>query len=594
MSTSCQNIRISANHASWIFGGFLFGAFFFRFYILQELSSTYLNCRWCVFSSIINADLPFLGLLAWLYLTSLVIVNGFFSTLLRLLAMMGFVFYIADVAVMSQFTTRLYIADVITYLAQPSVIWHHLGTFSLSNILLAGTTLMASFALVIYKPGGLISKRILVWRTGTLIGLALIIPYFSPPPTLVHDWAIRNVFISNLPSGLARKYSEETWQRVMNNFQMDMKHEICQPGRNRKRHIVVLILESWSAYHSAYWSGLNDWTPKLDEIARKSISFRNFHSGGPNTMEGMMAIFTGRDFSLPIAEPYTAPPFAMAWGVSNSLPRQMKAQGYHTAFLTSSNLGFTKTREWLKDVGFDHVEGHEYIGYKGIERHHFESVPDDVLYKRVLKYLDDVGIDGPMFLVIETVSTHHPFIHPYTQERSEGAAFKYIDDATSDFIGELGLRQFFKEGILVVLGDHRAMTILPRSESTLLGRGAASHIPAFIVSNEFQNKQVDQIFHQADLMPTLVAEVSDSFCYTGPFRDMLADKDTQPRCMFHARGDHRDFVDVLCANGDGTVKLDGDDSRFVDVVNLTKQEQKLLLDEIAWRRISVQGGEGSP
>lgn len=594
MLPSRRYIRPSANATLGIFLGLLLGSLFARLFILQELASAYLNCRWCIVTSVINADIPFLGVLTWLFIIGLMTANRIYSITLRVLVMMGVLFYVADVAVMSQFVVRLAISDFFTYLAQPLVIWRHLSTFSPLQLCIATMILLASVVLAAHEPSGIISRRALGGWTVSLVGLALINPLVFPAPTLVHDWAIRNVFMSNQPTGVHRDYGRDTRERVMKAHLADTEHPKCRMGRNRKGNIVILVVESWSAYHSAYWSGLNDWTPKLDEIAHKSLSFMQFHSGGPNTMEGLMALFTGRDFALPLAKSNPAAPFETAWGLSSSLPRILKSEGYYTAFLTSGNLAFTRTGEWLEDIGFDHVEGHEYIGYKGIARHHFESVADDVLYNRVLEYIGEVGSESALFLVVETVSSHHPFVHPYTKERSEEAVFRYIDDAAADFIGELESRRFFQGGILVVLSDHRAMTILPRVESRLLGRGAASHIPAFIVSGEARGQQVDRIFHQADLMQTLLAHVSDKYCFTGPARDMLAVEDTEPRCVFHARGDRRDHLDVLCSEGSGTVKVAGDESRFVNSENLSPETQRLMLDKIAWQRINALEAAGSP
>jgi lipoteichoic acid synthase len=590
---SRRNIRPSAYAPLGIFLSLLLGFLFARLLVLQELASTYLNCRWCIVTSVINADIPYLVVLAWLFIIGLVTANRIYSIALRVLVMIGLMVYIADVVVMAEFVVRLSISDVFTYLAQPLVILRHFSTFSPLQLFLATTILLTSVFLATHAPSGLISRRIVGGWTLLLGGLVLINPLVFPAPTLVHDWAVRNVFMANQPTGVHLDYGGDTRERVMKAHLADTLHLKCRTGRNRKENIVVLLVESWSAYHSAYWSGLNDWTPKLDEIARNSLSLMQYHSGGPNTMEGLMALFTGRDFALPFAKPYPAGPFETAWGLSSSLPRQLKAVGYHTAFLTSGNLAFTRTGEWLEDIGFDHVEGHEYIGYKGIARHHFDSVADDVLYDRVIEYIGEFGSENALFLVVETVSSHHPFVHPYTQERSEEAVFRYIDDAAADFIGELESRQFFQGGLLVVLSDHRAMTILPRVESRLLGRGAASHIPAFIVTGEVQGQQLDQIFHQADLMPTLIAHVSDRYCFTGPVRDMLAIEDSEPRCVFHARGDRRDRIDVLCSNGSGTVKVAGDDSRFVDSENLSPETKRLMLDKIAWQRLNSQEASGS-
>jgi hypothetical protein len=74
---------------------------------------------------------------------------------------------------------------------------------------------------------------------------------------------------------------------------------------------------------------------------------------------------------------------------------------------------------------------------------------------------------------------------------------------------------------------------------------------------------------------------------------MLAIEDTEPRCVFHARGDRRDHIDVLCSNIRGAVKVAGDDSRFVNLENLPPETKRLMLDKIAWQRINSQEASGS-
>lgn len=360
----------------------------------------------------------------------------------------------------------------------------------------------------------------------------------------------------------------------------------------------MLIVESWSPYHSAFWSGFNDWTPRLDALARRGQAFKRFHAGGYNTNEGLISLLTGMEFVLPITPPSQAQAFETAWHKPHTLPVQLSAAGYHTHFITSGDLSFTRKGEWLLDIGFDRVEGHDHPDYDGLPRLHFGAVADDVLYARAGRLIAELHErEQAFFVVVESVSSHHPFIHPYTGQRDEEAVMRYVDAAAADFIEALEKDGFFDNGLLFVVSDHRAMTFVSRAEVQLFGRAAASRIPGFIFAGEQHNgeptyeagDQIDTLLHQADLPRTVLNRVSDQVCATADRRDMLARPDQGAQCIFHARGDHRDRIDVLCDHAEGTVEVDGDNSRFVDHSGLNATERQTILLRIAAQRLQAAG-----
>jgi hypothetical protein len=563
-----------------------------RLKVLQDLSEAALGCRWCITPGVLQADIPLLTALAASFLIGQCFSRRLWSFPWRLLAVAGLALYLADVWVMSQFHTRLMIADARIHLGQPDLVWRHLGTLSIAQVVLAILVIGGLTGLCLARPRHALSPRGFIASGVALLSLSLVSHLAIPAPVYVHEWALRNVLVANLDDGLTQAYSTRTRQHWLADAE-DTPTRQCHPGRARKDNIVVLILESWSPYHSQAWSGLNDWTPRLDALARQGLRFRRLHAGGFNTNEGLISLLTGRDVLLPLTLPQQQRPFEWAWGLEDTLPRQIREQGYHSAFLTSGNLAYTRKGEWLEDIGFDEIGGHDHPAYDGLPRLHFDAAPDADLYERSLAYIDSQG-SRPHVTVIESVSTHHPFIHPETGERSEEAVFRYMDDTTSDFIAGLEAQNVLEGGILVVISDHRAMTLVSAAEQRLLGRGAASRIPGFILTGDPDDaREVDQRFHQADLPPTLLRHVSSEHCQSGPERDMLAPEESEPRCMMHARGDRRDHVDVFCPSGEGTLRVAGDESGFIDSEGLDKSRRMELLDQLARQRILCDA-EGCP
>src|SRR5690606_37087644 len=218
---------------------------------------------------------------------------------------------------------------------------------------------------------------------------------------------LRNVIASNLNTGVAVPYSEAYKQALL--AAAAGRPQQCVAGAARRPDIVLLVLESWSAYQSAQWGGMQDWTPRLDSLARENAWYANFHAGGYTTNEGLMAIFAGLEFLAPVKSYFSIMQFETAWETPSSIPRALEEQGaYHTAFLTSGNLGFTRKGDWLRSIGFDYAEGHDYPGYEGLDRLHFDAPADEFLYARSLDYLrEQADATQPVFLAIENVSSHN-------------------------------------------------------------------------------------------------------------------------------------------------------------------------------------------
>lgn len=584
LSTSI--IQLQGYYTTIVFISLVLAAFFTRIWQLQELSSIVLQCRLCVIPEIIKEDILFILPLILIFIISNTLTNQWISKTLKVIAVSSISFYVADIYIMKQFVNRIIIQDLIIYLAQPKIIlsyllnlpWYHL--FNIATFL----TLFIWLCTSNHKP---LSLK-LTFQIGALFTvIALTIQITITPINYIHSWATKNFITANLPNGINTPYQKQALVLKKETQDSLYTYSTCLQEKESQPHIILLILESWSTYHSNLWSGLNNWTPKLDEWAKNSIQLTQLHAGGYNTNKGLMSLFTGRDFVLPLLPEKMEIPFQGTWDTESSLPRQLKQVGYQSSFLTSGDLSFTRKDEWLKSIGFDYIEGHDHPAYNKASHHQLNSAPDDLLYNRSLDYLSKIReTNTPSFITIESISTHHPYIHPYTKEYGEEAVFRFMDNTVDDFIKELQKINFFDNGLLAVISDHRAMTMIHQAELQLFEKSSASRIPGFIIYKQ-QNFQNNTLLHQSDFLPTLINLSGNSTCSSLPNRSMLEVEKNTPRCVFHTRGDHRDHLDVFCPNGEGTVKIDGDNSHFIDSENIPKQKQQELLQQIAIERLSL-------
>lgn len=554
-----------------------------RVFILSQLSAGILECKACLAHQIILADIFYWGAIATVWALSLTRISIELRLLLRGVAVLGIWAYAIDLVVMKQFGTRLMLTDIKIYLADTTIVLNTFTQWPTLQVLLLAAAVVISLLLWIEPLRKPLGWKAPAWVASIFAMLGVLLHTFSPPSSYIHEWAIKNVLAANLPTGVSNEYSQSTVDRL----KTAARAQECSKGRGIRNNVVLLILESWSTYHSQQWLGSNDWTPRLDALATQGLWFTQLHAGGFNTNQGLVSLLTGRDIVLPSLPPHQMTAFEGAWGIQDALPAQLTKLGYQTTFLTSGNLGYTRKGEWLQHIGFSETLGHDHVEFEGYRRGHFDAVADERLYEVALSYIiAQTKSEAPLFLVIENVSSHHPFVHPITGERKEESVFRYMDHAAADFIERLQENRFLDNGLIVVMSDHRAMTFITPEEQQRFGRSAASRIPGFILGGNIQrSKSVDEPMHQADLQPSLLRQISDTYCAGQRLRDLLVPEETQARCLFHARGDNRDHVDVYCAEGEGVVQVNGDDSRFISSKNLSPAKQLFILDEIAGQRL---------
>src|SRR5262250_2646199 len=78
--------------------------------------------------------------------------------------------------------------------------------------------------------------------------------------------------------------------------------QTCADAAATPRNVVVVIVESLSAYQSALLGGPQDWLPHLDAVARANHYFTHFYANGFTTDGGEIALLTGRPPLIPAGQ----------------------------------------------------------------------------------------------------------------------------------------------------------------------------------------------------------------------------------------------------------------------------------------------------
>jgi hypothetical protein len=396
---------------------------------------------------------------------------------MRAMAALILIIFAGDVALDILLSQRLYLADVLLF-------GKHIGA-DLSVVragLASGAGLLLAFVglLVIVVALGICFPARRRARFGAVcLVAALCCATFSlfeaiRPVRYMNVLVVDNVVEANLPQGRVAEFSASFVAR-----QRDLVSALpqrCEPAQARTSgSVIVLMVESLSAWHSQLLDGTHDWTPRLDAIARGNHFFRNFYANGFTTSTGTIATITGKVPFVPPGKPWFD--FSDYADPQGSLPDIAHHSGRDAAFFTTEDVSFLNLGNWLRRIGFDVVDSNDDPFYADQKHAQFGGYEDAALYARFLKWLDGRAPDQPFISVLVTISSHPPFVDPRTSNIDPQATIRYVDEQIGKFHDGLRQRGFFDHGVLLVLGDHRTMTPLHEDEFLAHGERAFARIP---------------------------------------------------------------------------------------------------------------------
>lgn len=486
------------------------------------------------------------------------------------------ILYAADVFIYHFFETRLYVSDIVTFSHELTggftlirtgarMIFHHPSWKLIVIAGAAGLFLRSNFVLLAKGVSTTIPGRYIV---ATAIPI-FVLP-FMPVPTHFYafdDKPLYENFIERNRDYFVREDFSPEFRKAVLSAPLN---ESCSTGQGRHVNVMIVLVESLSAYESQYFSGVEDWTPQLDRIARRETALTNFYANGWTTIGGMISLFTGTFPVVPEHAAYNAwgsPRFPDFGNPPNSIPVALEKDGYSTEFIGAGDLGFTDEGTWLKAIGFQKIIGGNDPRFsQQTIRGPFNSVPDRLLYNVALDELTKMPADKPYFLVVQTFWSHTPFMDENGHQlNGPEPVMRETDAQIGRLYDKLMETGFFKNGVLLITGDHRAPLPFQKAEFQRFGASATARIPAVIVTRAFPLPHViSQNFQQRDTAASIESLVSSRYCLGPEEGSFLSSPSTPPSCVLHSRGDDRDLIFVQCGSDEGLVRVAGDRTRFVE------------------------------
>ena len=314
-------------------------------------------------------------------------------------------------------------------------------------------------------------------------------------------------------------------------------HVPAAGGEMRKKNVVILILESFSASYSAYLTELQgerhgDYMPFLDSLMRESLLFRHSFANGRLSIDAQPSVMCG----IPaFVESFTLTPYAN--NDIRGLARELGEKGYSSAFYHGAQ------RQSLALAGFAHKSGFQ----QEFSRESYGNEADfdgtwGIWDEPFLQYFErGIGaLPEPFLATVFTLSSHHPYAIPaeYEDVFAPGTipihrSVRYSDHALRRFFESARKEPWYENTLFVITGDHTNQTDAPEYR-TLTG---VFEIPILFHTPDGSLKGLREgIAMQLDIKPTILGYLGYDEPWLSFGCDLLSTPDEETYAVQYQNG----------------------------------------------------------
>ena len=299
-------------------------------------------------------------------------------------------------------------------------------------------------------------------------------------------------------------------------------------------NVVVVFLESFSAYKVGALGNPLDSTPNFDALAREGWLFKNFFVPSTGTAR---SIFTAL-FGIPDVEPNktsTRNPLVVdQHTIINSL------QGYEKLYFIGGSANWGNLRGVLS-YNISGLRIYEEGDYKA-PRIDVWGISDLKLFEEANEKLRSKK-DKPFFAIIQSAGNHRPYtipedsggyqwLEPETDDLKplgfmsvkELNSFRFLDHSLGKFM-ELARREdYFKNTVFFIFGDHGVPGYAKHLPSGMGKHQLTQHQVPFLIYGPGVlpgSREITAIASELDVMPTIASVLGRPYLNTTLGRDLL-------------------------------------------------------------------------
>jgi len=310
----------------------------------------------------------------------------------------------------------------------------------------------------------------------------------------------------------------------------DRQYTVHAKGAEKYLNVVLISTESLGAEFIGAWGDPRGLTPRIDQLAKESLTFGKVYATGNRTVRGLEA--------LTLAIPPTPgqsivkrPNNANLFSLGDILTRK----GYDTAYIYGGYGYFDNMEAFFSGNNYRVVDRMS-IPKEKIHYENIWGVADEDLFELVISDIDaslaKSGGKKPIFAHVMTTSNHRPYTYPegridIPSGTGREGAVKYTDWAIGHFIDEARKKPWFKDTLFVITADHGASA-----------RGTGDipiekyQIPVLFYSPaHIKPEHVERLMSQIDITPTLLGQLN--FSYDSKFfgQDIFRQKPGEERAF---------------------------------------------------------------
>ncbi|MBQ7687503.1 MAG: sulfatase-like hydrolase/transferase [Bacteroidaceae bacterium] len=281
----------------------------------------------------------------------------------------------------------------------------------------------------------------------------------------------------------------------------------------RKKNVVILILESFGReYIGAYNqdSGFKGYTPFVDSLLQRSVTFEYTYGNGRKSVDGMPSILS----SIPrFIEPFFLTPASL--NQVSGIAGELGKNGYYSAFFHGAENGSMGFEAFAHATGYN-----DYLGrteYNQDKRFGGDKDFDGMWAIWDEEFLQFYALQmsemrEPFVTTVFTASSHHPYVVPeryrniYVDEPGDDnimhKCIRYTDHALERFFETASQQPWYENTLFVLTADHTNLSSCPEYQTEL---GLVSvPILFFDPSGDLQPGIRPGIAQQIDIMPTVL------------------------------------------------------------------------------------------
>jgi len=388
----------------------------------------------------------------------------------------------------------------------------------------------------LYRTTTLDRRRLCWWRYDltTLLSLAALAPFVVAGIRGGFTTAVRPITISNAnqyvnrpveaalvlntPFSLYRTIGKDVF--VVPDYYADAKEmeRLFSPVHvphdslpMTKKNVVVLIVESFGREYigalnkTLEQSTYRGYTPCIDSLISKSITFSHSYCNGRKSIDGMPSILS----SIPMfVEPFFLTPASM--NHVSGIAALLDGEGYETAFFHGAQRGSMGFQAFARSTGFQQYYGRE--DYDADSRfggdEDFDgmwAIWDEPFLQYYATKMSEMK--EPFMTAIFTASSHHPYVIPEKYKEvypEEGIimhkCIRYTDMALGKFFQTASRQPWFQNTIFVLTSDHTNLSDHACYQTDLGGFCS----PIIIYEPGREPQLLDKIAQQIDILPTVM------------------------------------------------------------------------------------------